>query len=165
VNTDRLAAALADRFLAWAQTLPEERGQFSGIRTWRRAALRHLARYDEVVADFATDMAGDSRLPLRALAMRDALRGGDTTGAAAMVESLRTASTEMLATWASAPEAARSYHGAQILALLGRRDEAVSWLRQSLNNGWRIDVDEEFDLNWEPIRDYPPFQELVKVKG
>jgi tetratricopeptide (TPR) repeat protein len=157
--------SLIERFLAWAETLPEERGQVYTIRNMRRAALRYLGRYDEVVADYAKDTAADPSLPLRALAMRDAIRGGDTTGAAAMVESLRSASTDLLATWATTPEAARSYYGAQILALLGRKDEAVSWLRQALNGGWRLEVDEEFNLNWEPIRDYPPFQELVKVKG
>jgi hypothetical protein len=157
--------SLMERFLAWAETLPEERGQVYTIRNMRRSALRYLGRYDEVVADYAKDTAADPSLPLRALAMRDAIRGGDTTGAVALVDSLRAAPLEDVATWATAPEGARSYYVAQLLALLGRKDEAVSWLRQALNNGWRLGVDEKFDLNWESIRDYPPFQELVRVKG
>jgi hypothetical protein len=83
-----------------------------------------------------------------------------------MVDSLRSASTDVLrAVWPELPEGDRSYYGAHILALLGRRDEAVAWLRQALNHGWRLVPDEALQWYWEPIRDYPPFQELVRVRG
>jgi hypothetical protein len=32
------------------------------------------------------------------------------------------------------------YHGAHILSLLGRRDEAVAMPREAMNNGWRLEA-------------------------
>ena len=56
------------------------------------------------------------------------------------------------------------YYGAQLLALLGRKAEAVAMLREALNGGWRLMSNEPLWWYWAPIKDYPPFQELVKLK-
>ena len=56
------------------------------------------------------------------------------------------------------------YWGAEILALLGHKEAAVGMLREALNRGWRLGVDESMQWYWEPIKDYPPFQELVRFK-
>jgi tetratricopeptide (TPR) repeat protein len=161
------AQTLFARALAWVETLPPESQLDADMRNLARNALRGLGRYDEVRRRYALE-GRDPRtgLGLRALGMRDAIRSGDTTGALAMVDSLRSASTDVLrAVWPGSPEGDRTYYGAQILALLGRRDEAVAWLRQALNAGRRLEPDEALQWYWEPIRDYPPFQELVRVKG
>ncbi|MDP1891393.1 MAG: hypothetical protein Q8K55_10935 [Gemmatimonadaceae bacterium] len=52
--------------------------------------------------------------------------------------------------------------GAQILALPGRKDDAVAMLRDELNNGWRPDVDEPLEWSWAPPKDDPPLVALVK---
>ena len=100
----------------------------------------------------------------RILSMRDRILMGDTTGAAALADSARTLSFDAYDGSGWSVVGAPKYYGAQILALLGRKQEAVALLRQSLNNGWRLDVDEELFWYWEPLRDYPPFQELMKLK-
>jgi len=56
------------------------------------------------------------------------------------------------------------YYGTQVLSLLGRKDQAVAMLRQAVNNGARLGPDEPLQWYWEPIRDYPPFQELVRIR-
>jgi hypothetical protein len=59
------------------------------------------------------------------------------------------------------------YYGAHILALLGRKDEAVAMLRDALNNGWRLvfnTADEPLQWYFAPLRDYPPFVEIVKLR-
>jgi hypothetical protein len=58
------------------------------------------------------------------------------------------------------------YHGAQVLALLGNREEAVALLRQALNNGavFPDGGDEPLEWYWAPIRDFTPFQELMRIR-
>ena len=88
---------------------------------------------------------------------------GDTTGVLALVDSARTQPLVAYAggwTVAGAPR----YFGAQILSLLDRKAEAVALLREALNGGTRLGPDEELQWYWAPIKDYPPFQELVKLK-
>jgi hypothetical protein len=95
--------------------------------------------------------------------MRDRILLGDTVGALALVDSARTQpiSAFVGSGW---PKAAPLYHGAHILSLLGRGDEAVSMLREAMNNGCRLGPDEPLQWYWAPIRDYPPFQELVRLR-
>jgi hypothetical protein len=56
-------------------------------------------------------------------------------------------------------------HRASIAASLGKKDVAVELLRQAysegLPHGWWIHC----DPNFEPLWDYPPFQELIAPKG
>jgi hypothetical protein len=37
-------------------------------------------------------------------------------------------------------------------------------LREALNNGWRLVPDQPLQWFRAPIRDYPPFQELVRMR-
>ena len=37
-------------------------------------------------------------------------------------------------------------------------------LREALNNGWRLQLHEDLQWYWAPLKDYPRFQELVKLK-
>jgi hypothetical protein len=103
-------------------------------------------------------------LHYRILAMRDRILLGDTVGALALVDS---AGTQPLATFEGSGwdlKGAPLYYGAHILSLLGRGDEAVALLREAMNNGWRLEADEPLQWYWAPIKDHPPFQELVRVR-
>jgi hypothetical protein len=40
----------------------------------------------------------------------------------------------------------------------------VALLREALNNGQRLGPDEPLEWYWAPIRDHPPFQELVRIR-
>ena len=43
-------------------------------------------------------------------------------------------------------------------------DEAVTMHREAMDNGSRLVTDEPLQWFWAPIRDYPPFQELVGIR-
>jgi tetratricopeptide (TPR) repeat protein len=59
---------------------------------------------------------------------------------------------------------AHTYWRGCIAALLGDRDLAVQLLRDAFAQGFRYDVSLHRDVNLEPLRDYPPFQELLRPK-
>jgi hypothetical protein len=82
----------------------------------------------------------------------------------ALVDSAR---TEPLAAFAGSSWSLTGqprYYGAHLLAFLGRKAEAVAMLREALNGGWRLEADEPLLWFWAPLKDYPPFQELVKIR-
>ncbi len=54
---------------------------------------------------------------------------------------------------------------AAIAAALGDRDGAVRLLQQAIAEGVTYGMWYHRDPEWEPLRDYPPFQELIRPKG
>jgi len=54
---------------------------------------------------------------------------------------------------------------ARIAALLGERERAVELLRQAFARGYQYGPDLHSDPDLEPLRDYPPFQEMIRPKG
>jgi len=60
---------------------------------------------------------------------------------------------------------AQTYWRARIAALLGMKEEAVELLRQSFSQGKEYDVFLIQEADFEPLRDYAPFKELMKPKG
>ena len=67
--------------------------------------------------------------------------------------------------WLSASDQRlRSSALARIAAFEGRKAEAVSFLHQALDRG----LERHFlhlDPDLEPLRDYPPFRELMRFRG
>jgi tetratricopeptide (TPR) repeat protein len=58
------------------------------------------------------------------------------------------------------------YYQARIAALLGERERATSLFREALARGLRIDsYDPHAEMDLESMRDYGPFQELLRPKG
>jgi tRNA A-37 threonylcarbamoyl transferase component Bud32/TolB-like protein/tetratricopeptide (TPR) repeat protein len=131
-----------------------------------RSALRVLGDFKAVVSSYESEAKRQGVVGLghRVLGMRDRIRMGDTSGALALVDSARTQPLEAFSGSSWALKGAPLYYGAHILALLGRKDEAVATLRDALNNGWRLGPDEPLQWYWAPIKDYPPFVELVKLR-
>jgi hypothetical protein len=125
-----------------------------------------LGDHDAVWREYAEDSRtqGAGGLGSRILGARDRVLVGDTGGAMALADSARTQPLTAFAGVAWTFSGQPRYYAAHILALLGRKDEAVATLREALNGGWRLVPDEELQWHWAPIRDYPPFQELVKLK-
>ena len=132
-----------------------------------RNALSVLGRHDEVVRIYEEQSrtARTGGLQYRILGMKHRVVLGDTVGALALVDSARTQplTAYMSISWAT--KGVPLYHAAGILSLLGHKDEAVATLREALNNGWRLGAYEPLYWYWAPIKDYPPFQELVKLKN
>jgi serine/threonine-protein kinase len=58
-----------------------------------------------------------------------------------------------------------TYWCACISSLLGQREQAVALLREAFAQGYRYGVHLHRDMDLEPLRDYPPFQELLRPKG
>jgi serine/threonine protein kinase/tetratricopeptide (TPR) repeat protein len=58
-----------------------------------------------------------------------------------------------------------TYWQACIASLLGEKERAVALLRESFAQGREYDVNLHRDMDLEPLRGYPPFQELLKPKG
>jgi len=54
---------------------------------------------------------------------------------------------------------------ARIEALLGHREQAVELLRRAFNEGRTYGIWLHRDTDLESLRDYPPFQELIRPKG
>jgi len=148
------ARRMWSRALAWHTAQPVGVSEERAIRG--NAAFEHyyLGQYDEARQGFAGLHAQfpDDRL-YRTGAAYVAVRTGDTALALRTVAELR------------ADTSANDTYAARILALLGRKEEAVAALRQYLNRGGRFYLGgwhnvPEFD--W--LRDYPPFVALVALK-
>jgi tetratricopeptide (TPR) repeat protein len=58
-----------------------------------------------------------------------------------------------------------TYVRARIHALLGEHAEAVKLIQESFDQGNGFGVYIHLEIDFEPLRDYPPFQELLKPKG
>lgn len=56
-----------------------------------------------------------------------------------------------------------TYHRACIASLLGEKETAVRLLQQAISQGQVYGILDDMDL--DPLRDYPPFKELIKPKG
>jgi tetratricopeptide (TPR) repeat protein len=56
---------------------------------------------------------------------------------------------------------------ARIAALLGERERSVALLREAMADGaWLFyNLRAHTDMDLEPLRDYPPFQEFMRPKG
>jgi hypothetical protein len=57
------------------------------------------------------------------------------------------------------------YWSACITALRGERERAIGLLRKAFASGYVFSPDLQSDPDFEPLRDYPPFKELIRPKG
>jgi tetratricopeptide (TPR) repeat protein len=160
------ARAYAERALAAEAQLPDSARASGAEGNVRHNSLRILGRHADIVQDLVSPQrtTGRDALAYRILAARDRILSGDTVGALVLADSARTLPFELFAGPGWEVPGRPMYFGAQILALLGRREEAVALLREALNNGQRLGPDEPLEWYWAPIRDYPPFQELVRIR-
>ena len=58
-----------------------------------------------------------------------------------------------------------TFHRALISAVLGEQEQAVSLLRQAHQEGIGFSIQHHRLMNLEPLRGYPPFDELMRPKG
>jgi serine/threonine-protein kinase len=58
-----------------------------------------------------------------------------------------------------------SYLRACIASLLGEKQKAVDLLHQSMREGFSYSIDVKQDMDFLPLKDFPPFQEFIKPKG
>ncbi|HSW29972.1 MAG TPA: BTAD domain-containing putative transcriptional regulator [Longimicrobiales bacterium] len=148
----------------WRQW-PDSAREAPGAANTLRNSLVVLRDYEAVwqAYDEQSRRQGAQGLGARILGARFRILVGDTTGVLALVDSARNLPLVAFTGSWTIPGQPR-YYGAQLLSLLGREAEAVSLLREALNGGWRLLPGEQGQLYWAPIKDYPPFQELMRLK-
>jgi tetratricopeptide (TPR) repeat protein/TolB-like protein len=131
---------------ATREDFPCARGLFS--------SFYYTGRWEEARAGYEHLLAQDSA-SVKAHAALGALavRRGDQVEAARMD------------TWlAQRQNPGASYARARLAALRGDRDEAVSLVRQALHRGLRGVMFLHLDPDFESLRDYPPYRELIRPK-
>lgn len=148
--------AAAARAIEWYRSRPAE-------ETWYRFDLANAyylsERWDEARRLFE-ELASEapSEVNLRGFLGVLAARRGDFETARRISESL----TGM----APRRDFGRDvYWQACIAALLGERERAVALLREAYARGRPFSIFLHRDMDLEPLRDYPPFQEWIAPKG
>ena len=148
------ARAMWQRALDWHMAQPPESPEERLIRQNVAVERYYLGQYAEALLLFGALAAQfPANRFYRAGQAYIAARAGDTTAALRILAELR------------ADTAANDTYPARILALLGRREEAVAALREHLNRGGRFVLgDWRTYPELDPLRDYPPFRALVALK-
>jgi tetratricopeptide (TPR) repeat protein len=154
------AREVFDQAVAWFQSQPQDS---EGARAQTAAALYEAERWDDARACFEElgrqHPGNTTYLALRGLL---AARRGDRALAMTISERLRSARP-------SSPMEASgtSLQRAQILAVLGEKEEAMALLQQWIDQGapWEYQRFLHLEFDFLSLHDYPPFQELVRLKG
>jgi len=166
-----LASQLLDRALTWLADRPGEE------------TLNRSHRYDVAATDYLAEHWQEATLRFRALAEESpgdtdveghlgvlAARRGDTEEAERVSEWLRDLDAPYLF-------GRHTYWRARIAAQLGELGDAVRLLRAALAEGLRFSGEHgniyvnapylalHAEMDLEPLRDYEPFQELMRPKG
>jgi serine/threonine-protein kinase len=151
------AQEMFDETIAWFQSLPHDtEGVRAGLAYWLYEAERwNDARrlYEALAAEHP-----ESTHYLVQLG-RLAARRGDTAGALTVSEQLRRLERPYL-------KGQRPLDRARIAALLGDLEQATTLLGQAIEQTplWGLHIRVRRDMDFEPVRDYPPFQELMRPK-
>ena len=152
------------RHQAWLSTLPTDttsRQIDGGIRTLADMLVLH-GRVDEarVVLERAVEERGDT--PFRRVYV-------GTLGVIAGMQGDRQRAWEIYRDLGARPWDGRwsqALWQARIAASLGEIDRATVLLREAVGKGWPvIAIHYQSPLLWRVLRDYPPFQELIRPKG
>ena len=71
----------------------------------------------------------------------------------------------VLAQAASDPGGASELRRAQLAALLGQREQAVEFLRDAVARGLSMGTNVHRQMDFESLRGFAPFDDLMKPKG
>jgi len=154
LDASRQAAA---RAIAWRTSQPDSILQRSGSQSALARSYYVAERWSEarkMYARLSREQPDD--IDLRGQLGVIAARVGDTSEAKTILGILKKINRPYLF-------GAHTYWRARITSLLGEKEEAVRLLRDALSHGVSY-ADLHADMDLEPLRDYPPFQELVKPR-
>jgi tetratricopeptide (TPR) repeat protein len=154
-----VASEIADRALGWYDEQPEEFRAGAAGRMLRGQLLYLRGDWDGAATVFQS-LAADSVENVDVLGYQGAIaaRQGD-------VESAQGFASELATLELPSMRGVNTAWRAEIAALLGESDEAVALLQRAFSEGLGYDIWIHRDMNLEPLRDYPPFQELMRPKG
>jgi tetratricopeptide (TPR) repeat protein len=154
------AIEMMQRAIDWAEAQGFEGSGGSTRRSLVAGALYDMGRFaesQEHIAFFAE--ANPSSATWVGRLARVNARLGDTATAEQIAERL----LEENRTWL---RASHTYQAAKIHAVLGNRERALALIRQALNTGNRSWWDMKMaPRDFESLRGYPPFEELIRPKG
>ncbi|UCG84878.1 MAG: protein kinase [Gemmatimonadota bacterium] len=154
-----LALELLDRTLTWwDEQPPEYKSSLAGRRLLGQLSYQR-EDWDAAAGIFEALAQQADALP-DALGARGAVaaRRGDTELALSISRELADLELPYLL-------GRHTLWRARIAALLGERDEAIDLLRRAFSEGVGHGILLHADMDLEPLRDYPPFEELMRPKG
>jgi tetratricopeptide (TPR) repeat protein len=153
------ASEIVDRALDWYDEQLEEFRAGAAGRMLRGQLLYLRADWDEAAAVFAA-LPADSVEIVDVLGYQGAIaaRRGDIASARRLVRDLAELQLPRL-------NGTNTYWRACIAALLGDKDEAVALIQRAFNEGLGYGIWIHRDIDFESLREYPPFQELMRPKG
>ncbi len=145
----------------WCRSRPQEEAESEELRYCLAVALCYAERWDEARALFE-ELAAESPEDMNYMGYLGTLaaRRGDHEEALRISAELEHLDRPYMF-------GMNMYWCGCISALLGENERAVGFLREAFARGCRHghDVDLHRDMDLESLRDYPPFQELVRPKG
>jgi tRNA A-37 threonylcarbamoyl transferase component Bud32/tetratricopeptide (TPR) repeat protein len=150
---------LGDLALAWHSEQPEEFQRSPAGRTLAGRLLYLKEEWTDAARVFES-LAADSAGMVEALGYLGAVaaRQGESQEAARISRELAVLQRPYL-------KGSHTLRRARIAALLGERDEAVQLLRRAFSEGLSFGTWVHIDMDLEPLRGYPSYEELVKPKG
>ena len=153
------AQEAANRAIAWYTAQPAKQQETEAQRYGLAQALYQAGRWSEAGALFQVLAADkpdnvDYKGHLGVLAART----GDRAAAMRISEALGSLERPYLS-------GQHLYWQARIAAVLGERERAVTLLRNAYAEGRRHDASVHAEMDFESLRDYPPFRELLRPKG
>jgi len=156
---DAASLQMAQRALDWFNNTEFEAASMGRVQSYSVGALSLLGHHEEALR-LATAMLADQpdSWPLQAEVGIEAAWIGDRSTAVEM--SQRLAMVDAPFTMGRP-----SYSRAAIAAQLGEPDEAIRLLRQAITRGFSGYNQLHIDLDLDPLRDIPEFEEILRPKG
>lgn len=167
------AHELFERSVAWFRSRPEEEAETPAHRAAFGAALYAAGRWDEaeqlfqqLLAEFPEEYdilpwSYGGSVEYQGYLGVLAARRGEAEKAVEISEKLGNLDLPWL-------YGRHIFWRACIAAVLGERERAVEFLRDAFGAGWSYyysTADRHANINLESLRDYRPFQELMRPKG
>jgi tetratricopeptide (TPR) repeat protein/tRNA A-37 threonylcarbamoyl transferase component Bud32 len=153
------ARQLLNRVTSWLEDRPEEGKRTADHRYWYGWALFHYGRIEEARTVFDSLVDSDAgNVDARGRRGFIAAMAGDSPQARTDAEWLATLDRPYMF-------GINTYWRGAIVGALGERDNAVSLLRQAFSEGYSDRWRDAWCFQLTPLRDYPPFQELMRPKG
>ena len=150
---------VANRALERLRALPPEKLKTASTRETLRVFLWQAELWSEA-QEIAAELAKERPENIDDLGWlgRLACRLGNQAGARRVEEQLAAVKRPYL-------YGAHTYQRACIAALLGEKERAVILLEEAVSQGYVSWIIIHRDMDLEPLRGYPPYEELVKPKG
>ncbi|MCI0698147.1 protein kinase [candidate division KSB1 bacterium] len=153
------AFAVLDRAISWYQNRPSKEAATASHRYGLGRTLYMAERWEEAQALFEKLAVEDSsHIDYQGHLGTIAARRGEVERARRIAEQLQRLQRPYLS-------GNHTYWRAKIAALSGERERAVTLLREAFAQGYNYGAHVSRDMDLESMRDYPPFQELMKPKG